>query len=173
MIEIARRHETTLNSGISYVVDDAQRLSGLEDASFDGATCQLGLMDIPDLAATLAALHRVIKPRGWFVFVIGHPCFLAPHAASTTDLDGKPAVRVSGYFDERFWRSSNPNGVRRVGNYHRRLSTYLNALTRCGFRLDISEEPDASPMLAEQQPLYRQVPIFFAARTWKALDAAQ
>jgi ubiquinone/menaquinone biosynthesis C-methylase UbiE len=123
MIEIARRHKTTLNSGVSYMVDDAQRLSGLEDASFDGATCQLGLMDIPDLAATLAALHRVIKPGGWFVFVIGHPCFLAPHAASVTDLDGQPAVRVSGYFDERFWRSSNPNGVRRAGNYHRRLTT--------------------------------------------------
>jgi hypothetical protein len=48
------------------------------------------------------------------------------------------------------------------------LSTYLNTLTRCGFRLDVAEEPEASPALAEERPIYRQVPIFFAARVWKS-----
>jgi hypothetical protein len=32
----------------------------------------------------------VLRPGGWFVALIGHPCFLAPHAA-TTQLDGQPA----------------------------------------------------------------------------------
>src|SRR5688500_15737643 len=110
---------------VSYVVDDAQALATFADGSFDGATCQLALMDIPDLGATLAAVRRVLRPGGWFAFVIGHPCFLAPDATRTTTAGGRPAMAVTGYFDERFWRSSNPQGVRRAGNHHRTLATYL------------------------------------------------
>jgi hypothetical protein len=55
--------------------------------------------------------------------------------------------------------------VRRAGNHHRTLSTYLNALVRSQFMLEVVEEPVASPLLARQQPLYEEVPIFFAART--------
>jgi ubiquinone/menaquinone biosynthesis C-methylase UbiE len=161
MIELARRRARPGDEpAVAYACDDAQRLSTCEDRSFDGATCQLGLMDIPDLDETLSAVRRVLRPGGWFVFVIGHPCFLAPDARA---LPG-PAVRITGYFHERFWRSTNPNGVRRAGNHHRTLSTYLNALVRHGFRLEAVEEPPPSPRLAEQQPLYAEVPIFFAAR---------
>jgi SAM-dependent methyltransferase len=164
MIELARGHDTPLSAAISYVVDDAQQLASLDDAMFDGVTSQLALMDIPDLAATLTAVGRVLRPGGWFVFVIGHPCFLVPGAAPLPSADGRPGVHVTGYFEERFWRSSNPNGVRRAGNHHRTLSTYLNALVRAGFLLEAVEEPVAGPLLARQQPLYEEVPIFFAAR---------
>jgi hypothetical protein len=54
--------------------------------------------------------------------------------------------------------------VRRAGNYHRTLSTYLNALVRHGFALDVVNEPLATPLLSRQAPLYDEVPIFFAAR---------
>jgi SAM-dependent methyltransferase len=166
MIEIARRDGSS-DGTVSYLVDDAQQLRSFEGEAFDGATCQLGLMDIPDLNATLSAVHRILKPHGWFVFVIGHPCFLVPDARATTTPEDKPAICISGYFDERFWRSPNPHGVRRVGNFHRTLSTYLNALTRNGFTLDATEEPQPSPLLASQNPLYLQVPMFFAARALK------
>lgn len=163
MIANATSHGTPDGADIRYVVADAQTLSPFEAGSFDGATCQLGLMDIPDLDATLAAVARVLRPGGWLVFVIGHPCFLVPDARRTT-VDGRPAVSITGYFDERFWRSTNPNGVRRAGNHHRMLVTYLNALTGAGFVLDECREPTAGDLLAEQQPLYAEVPIFFAAR---------
>jgi SAM-dependent methyltransferase len=163
MIDIARRHGSPRGE-VSYVVDDAQRLATFEAATFDGATCQLGLMDIADLDATLQAIHRVLKPAGWFVFVIGHPCFLAPNATVVQTPDGRPGVTVTGYFGERFWRSSNPNGVRRAGNHHRTVSRYLNALVGSGFAVESVTEPTASPLLAAQQPLYQEVPIFFAAR---------
>lgn len=127
-------------------------------------TCRLGLMDIPDLGATLRYVYRVLKPRGWFVFVVGHPCFLAPEATTVPAPDEQPGRLVTGYFNERFWRSANSNGVRRAGNYHRTLTTYLNVLLSSGFRLEIVDEPGASPLLSQQQPVYDQVPIFFAAR---------
>ncbi|MCP3855312.1 MAG: class I SAM-dependent methyltransferase [Actinomycetia bacterium] len=163
MIANAQSHGTPEGPEIRYLVADAQTLSPLGAASFDAATCQLALMDIPDLEAALAAIAKVLRPNGWLAFVIGHPCFLLPGARRAM-IDDQPAVTTTGYFDERFWRSNNPNGVRRAGNHHRMLSTYLNALARAGFEMEECQEPRAGELLAEQQPLYTQVPIFFAVR---------
>lgn len=167
MIEAARRHEAGEPAGIEYLVEDAATLSSLPNAAFDLVTCQLGLMDIPDLAGTLAAVHRVLRPGGSFAFVIGHPCFLAPEAQTVTTTDGRPGRLITDYLDERFWKSRNPHGVRRAGNHHRTLSTYLNALLTGGFNIEVVEEPPAATRLAQQQPVYSAIPIFFAARVRK------
>jgi ubiquinone/menaquinone biosynthesis C-methylase UbiE len=168
MIEIARGHERARPLGIRYVRDDAQSLSSLPAGRFDGVNCQLGLMDIPDLGATLAAVHRVLRPAGWFAFVIGHPCFLAPEAATVRTADGRPARLISDYFRERFWRSTSPDGVRRVGNHHRTIATYLNCLVRAGFVVDAVDEPRPTASLASQQPEYAAMPIFWATRAHRA-----
>ena len=168
MIETARRR-TPEHLRISWRLDDAERLGTFRDAAFDGVTCQLGLMDIADLAAALRSIRRVLRTGGWFVFVIGHPCFLAPRAVTRRDDDGRLGRLVTSYLDEEFWRSSNPNGVRgRAGNYHRALSVYLNAVLASGFRLDAVEEPRASRLLLDQQPVYQDLPIFLAARALAA-----
>jgi ubiquinone/menaquinone biosynthesis C-methylase UbiE len=167
MIEAARRYEAAQPLGIRYLVDDAQTLVTLADGSFDVVTCQLCLMDIPDLAAALASAARVLRTAGSLVFVIGHPCFLAPNATTTETPDGRAARLIGDYLTERFWRSANPNGVRRAGNHHRTLSTYLNVLVSCGFTLDLADEPPAHGQLATDQPVYATVPIFFAARATK------
>ena len=169
MIALAARYEAVRPLGIRYLVDDAQLLASLADASFDLVTCQLALMDIPDLAAVLASVSRVLTNGGSFVFVIGHPCFLAPEAQTVANADGRPGRLVGDYLTERFWRSSNPRGVRRVGNHHRTLSTYLNALCRAGFMLEESDESPACETLAIQAPVYVRVPIFFAGRAVRAI----
>ena len=64
-----------------------EKLATLGSHTFDGVTCQLGLMDIPDLDATLASVDRVLEPGGWFVFVIAHPCILVPEAKPTARPD--------------------------------------------------------------------------------------
>lgn len=163
MLELARRRtESTLP--ITYVPGDAQRLGALADASIDGAVCQLGLMDIADLPATLRSVRRVLRPHGWFAFVDSHPCYLSPHAETLT-VEHRLGRLLTEYFAEGFWRSTNPDGVRgKVGGYHRTLATYLNALVGAGFVLEQAHEPVANARLAEEQPVYRQVPIFFAAR---------
>ncbi len=69
------------------------------------------------------------------------------------------------YFDQGPWRSSNTQGIRgQAGNYHRSIATYLNALLPAGFVIDETAEPHATPLLADQQPVYTQVPIFLGVR---------
>lgn len=164
MLALARAHEDARPAGVHYVEDDARTLASFGDDCADGVTCQLALMDIPDLGAALTAAHRVLRPGGWLVIVIGHPCFLTPEATTTQDAAGRPARLVNRYFDEVFWRSSNPQGVRRAGNHHRPLSTYLNALVRTGFAIEAVEEPRPSARLAAQQPEYTEVPLLWAMR---------
>jgi ubiquinone/menaquinone biosynthesis C-methylase UbiE len=156
MLELARQR-TDPSMPTEYLLDDATTLSRVAQDSVDGATCQLGLMDIPDLDAALYSIHRVLRPGGWLVAVLGHPCFLAPHAV-TVDLAERRARAVPTYLEEGFWRSANPNGIRgRAGNY-------LNTLIQAGFRLDEIEEPQASPLLADEQPIYAAVPIVLGLR---------
>ncbi len=166
MIDLARGHGE--GEGLGYLVDDAQALRSQPDGGLDGVTSQLALMDIPDLAATLGAVHRVLRPDGWFAFVIAHPCFLGPGAGPVVLPDGRAGVAVAEYLDERFWRSANPHGVRRAGQHHRTVSTYLNALVAAGFVLEEVVEPSASELLAAQQPTYVSVPIFLGARVRRA-----
>src|SRR3954469_193658 len=49
LVAAARRHEAEQPLGITYLESDAQQLAELADAAFDLVTCQLALMDIPDL----------------------------------------------------------------------------------------------------------------------------
>ena len=168
LIAIARRDEQAEPLSISYLVDDAQTLSRLEDDSFDGLICNMALMDIPDLAATYQAIHRVLRAGGWFVFSITHPCFQSPHAEWTSSDDGTVSRRIVTYFEEGFWRSGNPAGVRgKVGAYHRTLSSYLNELLRTGFDLARIVEPRGAGPILESVPGYAVVPAFMMIRCQK------
>ncbi len=61
---------------ITYLhADITGRPSWWDGRVFDGATCELALMDIDDLAGTLSAVATVLRPGGWFAASIVHPCF--------------------------------------------------------------------------------------------------
>lgn len=164
LIARARAYEEARPLGITYLIDDAQQLASIGSQQFDLVNCQLALMDIPDLDATFAAVHRVLKPGGTFVFVIGHPAFLAPFATTQAGTDGRPGRLVTDYLEARFWRSPNPAGVRRVGNYHRPISTYLNRLIANRLRPELADEPVATTLLQQQQPVFGTVPVILGVR---------
>jgi 2-polyprenyl-3-methyl-5-hydroxy-6-metoxy-1,4-benzoquinol methylase len=145
LLEAARRYEEAEPLGITYEWGDAQCLKNTPGAVFDGVVCHLALMDIPDLAATFRAVYRVLRPEGWFLFSITHPCFQMP-AWSPPDQDiASEESEASRYFWEGFWRSDYPHGVRgRVGAYHRTLSTYLNTLSDASLILERLIEPQGT-----------------------------
>ena len=168
LLQFARQDETREPLGIVYLHDDAQALHAVTDASFDGVICNVALMDIADLAATFRAVQRILRPAGWFVCSITHPCFQTPLSSWTSEQKGTVSRVVSGYFEEKFWRSDNPQGVRgQVGAYHRTLSTYVNTLVEAGLALESIIEPQATGAIAERVPGYKEVPSMLLIRCRK------
>ncbi len=164
LIAIARRDERVEALGVTYLVDDAQQLVQVGDTQFDGVVCNLALMDIPDLAAVTHTIWRILRPGGWLVFSITHPCFEAPHAQWLHHAEG--AIRaISQYFQEGEWFSTNKEGVRgQVGAQHRMVSTYLNTFVAAGFNLERVVEPQVTGELAVRMPAYCTVPPFMLMR---------
>jgi hypothetical protein len=165
MIGHARRQEAAAPLGIAFRVDDARTLAGLTAGAFGGVVANLSLNNVDDLDAALGAVCGGCCDRaaGW-CSPSPHPCFETPHASWGTAPDGRPAQLVNGYFDERFWRSEQPQGFRRAGNWHRMLATYLNALVDGGFVVTRILEPEPSPALATSHPGRADVPMFLVVR---------
>lgn len=167
LLTIARRGEEANPRGVAYLQADAQHLDGIADEVFDGVLCHMALMDIPELAPTLRNVERILRPGGWFVFSILHPCYNSPPSGEQTTPDG--AVRlVSGYFEEGYWRSDARTGPPgKVGSYHRTLATYVNSLREVGLRMDQVAEPRATGSHAERRPVWAEVPAVLIVRCQK------
>jgi 2-polyprenyl-3-methyl-5-hydroxy-6-metoxy-1,4-benzoquinol methylase len=140
---VARAHalEVAEPLGIRYFAAAVADLDRWWDGiAFNGAVCEMAMMDIDDLHGTVNAVATTVGPGGWFVVSMVHPCFPGNEAG----LSSWPPER--SYFDEGWWTSAahNPDGVRlRVGSSHRTLSTYMNALLDAGFSLERVVEPPA------------------------------
>jgi ubiquinone/menaquinone biosynthesis C-methylase UbiE len=174
LLAIAQRNEEETSLGVHYQWGDAQSLREISDNSFDGVVCNLALMDIPDLSASLQTVGRILKPQGWFVFAITHPCFQIPDSRWTGKTGGTVKRELRGYFKEGPWRSDNLQGVRgQVGAEHRMLSTYLNSLIEAGFQLAQTREPQAQEEIAGRVPGYREVPAVLAVRCISSRKAFQ
>ena len=172
LLALARSRRVVAPHAISWRRDDAQVGRTLANVGFDGVVCNMALMDIPDLAATLRTVARILRPGGWFVFSITHPCVQMPDSAWMTRPDGA-TIRGSGnYFAEGFWQPAGAPGVRgRVGARHRTLSAYLNTLSDAGLVLEHTAEPVATEALVERMPGYRWLPPAFLARCRKLNDS--
>jgi ubiquinone/menaquinone biosynthesis C-methylase UbiE len=157
----ARRHEGAEPLGISYLQGDAQTLDVLGNNTFDGAVCYMALMDIPDHDSAVRAAARVIRPGGWFVFVITHPCYKTPATGDLVDHTNKSVRRTVGqYFVEGYWDGPGLHSdTLPVGAYHRMLSTYVNSLAAAGFTIERMEEPPR-----DQQPVWQEVPQLLYVR---------
>ncbi len=121
-------------------------------------------MDIDDIDATAASIHRVLRPGAWFAFAIMHPCFQTPDAAWITT-DGMTGRLVPSYFAQGRWYSKKKTGMRaRVGAVHRTLSCYFNTFSAAGLALAVVAEPRLARESGKLEPAYDVVPALLAAR---------
>jgi len=138
----ARELDRQLQRGIGYVHGDAHDLRPLADGSFDGVVCYMALMDIPELEPATRAIARILKPGGWFVAAITHPCYKSPAHGELIDHVEGTYRRISGrYFEEGPHNSATRWAVLPRVSYHRTLSTYVNTLTDAGLQVVRLAEP--------------------------------
>ncbi|MDF2661683.1 MAG: hypothetical protein K0Q94_4474 [Paenibacillus sp.] len=146
---------------IAWVRDDAMSLSSIQDESFDFAVSSVMLMDVPDHRSVFSAAWRILKPGGYLIWVIMHPCFQSPFSHPL----GDGGRHVSEY-REQFWKSRGHGTIRStLGAYHRPLSVYINDFMQAGFRLLRVDELD------RLEPTVDVLPGHFAAVGRKMDDA--
>lgn len=162
LLAIARRHEREEPRGIAYVRADAQGADALAGEAFDGVLCNGALMDIALLEPTVRGAARILRPGGWMVFSVTHPCFKAPRTGELVDhVTGSVRRTVGGYFEEGYWDGPGRiNPSLPVGAYHRTLSTYVNTLADAGLVLERMREVPRS----DGSPVWREVPQMLYAR---------
>lgn len=143
LLNIARAREAEVPLGITYALGNAHDLANLPDGGFDGATCYMALMDIPDLGLALASIARILVPGGWFVLAITHPCFKPPAYGELVDhVSGEVRRTVGKYFEEGAWEGPGKFTDRLPSvAYHRTLSTYVNTLIAAGLMVEAMQEP--------------------------------
>jgi SAM-dependent methyltransferase len=141
LIAMARAREAADPRGIVYhAADVAHPETWWSGVPFDGAVCEMAMMDIDDLPGAVNAVATTLRHGGWFVISMVHPCF----PGNDVGLSSWPPGRT--YFDEGRWTSPehNPDGARiRVGSSHRTVSTYANTLIDAGLAIERVVEPQA------------------------------
>ncbi|MGI5455000.1 class I SAM-dependent methyltransferase [Streptomyces sp. CA-249302] len=131
-VDLSRNQLRHAAARLPVAVADATALP-LADGSVPAAVCVLASTDVPDYAAVLREIGRVLAPGGRFVHLGVHPCFVGAFAER---VEVSKVVLDGGYADRARRFDGNPAGVRvRVGAWHTPLADLLNAVTAAGLRL--------------------------------------
>jgi 2-polyprenyl-3-methyl-5-hydroxy-6-metoxy-1,4-benzoquinol methylase len=133
LLDHAREVESPAGSMIRYVPGDATELDWWDGTPFDGVVCNMALMDIDDLPAAMSNIGALLRPSGWFVFSLFHPCY----PGDPNNPSSRPSWPPDGGYSAEQWWTTGQSGVRgHVGAHHRMLSTYLNAVLDAGLSFE-------------------------------------
>jgi SAM-dependent methyltransferase len=154
MIALAKKRDA--KTKIDYRVIDATsetELIGLGVSSFDGALCNMALMDMADINPLVNTLVSLLRPGGRFVFSILHPCFNNPATIQMGELEDRAgnivttySVKVSRYLTPYTQVGAAMHEQPMPHPYfHRPLGNLLALTLKAGFVLDGIEEPAFSP----------------------------
>lgn len=148
MIVLARKRS---QADIDYRIIDAtnrEELLSLGLASFDGALCNMALMDMADIDPLMNALTSLLRTNGRFVFSVVHPCFNNPSTVQMGELEDRGGAVITTY-SVKIARYLTP--YTQVGlamheqpvphpYFHRPLSALLAPALEAGLVLDAIEE---------------------------------
>lgn len=159
-------HARALDQTSSYIEASGEALP-FEDASFDLVVSYLSLLDMPEIAAPIAEMARVLKPGG--TLLIANCNAFNTAGAETGWIRGFGGALkhypVDHYLEERgFW--TEWRGIRIV-NHHRPLSAYMRELLRHDLQLSFFDEP--APIAGAPEPKaerYRRAP-WFVVMEWR------
>jgi 2-polyprenyl-3-methyl-5-hydroxy-6-metoxy-1,4-benzoquinol methylase len=149
MIHLARKRDS--QGDIDYRIIDATNRAQLLElgvASFDGALCNMALMDMADIDPLVNALTSLLRPKGRFVFSVVHPCFNNPAAVQMGELEDRSGTIVTTYSVKvsRYLTPYTQVGLAMHGQpvphpyFHRPLGALLAPALKAGLVLDAIEE---------------------------------
>lgn len=110
------------------------------DEPFDTVVCSMVLGAIPNWWAALASCVRALRPGGQLVITLNHPAF--ENLWTTWKKHGD--YQLTGYLSEYEIKAEY------ASDFHRPLSTYLNAIIETGCRLTAIIEPGLDPEVARE-----------------------
>jgi len=179
LLELARERTVEHRDAIEYRFVDATRedqLLALGVGRFDGAVCNMALMDMAQIEPLVRALARLLKPAGRFVFAVPHPCFNSAEATAIVAeraYEGRGevthAIKLSEYIRSAAWKGEAIAGQPELQYYfHRPLSVLFGACFDAGFALHGLEEPvfddDAEAKDALAWANLKEIPPVLVAR---------
>jgi len=149
MIQLAKKRSNLAN--IDYRVIDVTNREALLDlgvGAFDGALCNMALMDIAEIDPLMKALGSLLRPGGRFVFSVLHPCFNNPSTIQMGELEDRAGTFVTTYSVKisRYLTPYSQPGLAIHGQpvphlyFHRPLSALLAPALEAGLVMDAIEE---------------------------------
>lgn len=178
-----------LASQIEYYCADIRQMSFLADASVDKILANLCFPNLETKAVqeTLVEFQRVLKPTGWLVFSILHPCFEAGLGGweigeknSSGRREGK-FFKADHYFLERsyeqLWKSPEGPFPQPLAFVHRTLETYFVLLSASAFSVDLLREPKPIGLALKKYGNWfekeKRVPFFLVFRCKPQSESAK
>lgn len=160
LIEQARRLDPTGD----YHLAPAEDLPFTAE-SFDLAIAYLSLLDIPDFRAAIREMNRVLRPGGHvFVANIGNHASTSAEGWVRDEEGNRLYYPVDNYLEE-FGMWVGWKGIK-ILNYHRPLSSYMDAFLGQGWALERYLEPEPVGAADEEIRQYRRVP-WFTVMVWR------
>ena len=179
-IERAKQRTPADVTNIEYHVADAtdeQQLLAFGKGRFDGAVATMALMDIADIVPLFRVLAQLLKPGGWFVFSVLHPCFQGAGRRLFTELAAhnegritfRSGVTITQYMTPRAHLGESIMGQPEPHYYFTRpLSVLLASGFESGFVLDALVEPAFEPGRGDGRSVdsknMPEIPVILAVR---------
>ena len=177
---IALAKERGADSNIDYRVVDATDHSALLElgvGQFDGALCNMALMDLADVDPLMQTLPLLLRPGGRFVFSVTHPCFNNPGTVQISEVEDQAGTLVSTYSvkTSRYLTPFTQEGLAMQGQplphpyFHRPLSALLQPAFQAGLVLDALEERSFSSEDSDSERItwdgrFSEIPPVLVAR---------
>jgi len=111
------------------------RLLPVRDQAVAAAVGMFFHTDVEDFGAVIREVARCLRPRGRFVYIGVHPCFVGPFVYRMTEAQDGALSFVSGYGATGWANRGSGDGTHiggRVGFHHKTLGNLLQAITSAG-----------------------------------------